>query len=100
MAQARVYHRDILMPHIDRLLSSREYPKTICPSEAPRALTASELRATGTSTWRDLMPEVRQLLWQMRQQGTVEILQKGLPVPDGIDLEDVKGPVRARKIHA
>lgn len=90
---------DILMPIIERLLSSREYPKTICPSEVPRALTGSQLKALGASEWRELMPQVREILWDMRQRGQVEILQKGSLVPDGIALEDLKGPIRARMTH-
>ncbi len=87
----------VLRPHIDRLLSSRDYPKTICPSEVPRALTAAEIKACGAADWRGLMPAVRDILWNMREKGDVEILQKGLLVPQGIELVDVKGPIRARK---
>ena len=89
--------KEILLPHLQRLLSSREYPKTICPSEVPRALTAAELEATRAVSWRDLMPAVREILWEMRQHGEVEVLQKGLLVPDQATLEDVRGPIRARK---
>ena len=98
MAEAEFHHRDVLRPHLDRLLSSRDYPKTICPSEVPRALTAAELRACGASDWRSLMPAVRDILWNMREKGEVEILQKGSLVPQGIELGDVKGPIRARKV--
>lgn len=97
MAEIGTNHRDILM-HTDRLLSSRDYPKTICPSEVARALTVAELKACGASDWRDLMPTVRGILWDMREKRKVEILQKGSPVPQGIDLGDVKGPIRARKV--
>lgn len=98
MAQVTFGQRDILKAQIDRLLSSREYPKTICPSEVPRALTAAELRACGASHWRSLMPAVRDILWNMRENGEVEILQKGSVVPEGIVLADIKGPIRARRI--
>lgn len=103
MVEEQLDHRGVggvLKPHIDSLLSSREYPKTICPSEVPRALTAAELRACGTSDWRGLMPAVRELLWNMQEKGEVEILQKGSLVPQGIELGDVKGPIRARKVSS
>lgn len=96
---SEAYSRDVLLPHVERLLSSREYPKTICPSEVPRALTAAEVKSTGSSTWRELMPEVRQILWAMRHRGEVEILQKGSLIPEEVRLEDLKGPIRARKAH-
>ena len=44
------------------------------------------------------MPEVREILWEMRQNGDVEILQKGSLLPEGLTLEDLKGPIRARKV--
>lgn len=97
MARAGSDHTDVLRSHVDRLLSSREYPKTICPSEVPRALTTAELRACGTSDWRSLMPAVRDILWNMREKGEVEILQKGSLLPQGIELGDINGPIRARK---
>lgn len=91
---------DILRPHIDRLLSCRDYPKTICPSEIPRALTPAELKACGTSDWRSLMPAVRHILWNMREKGEVEILQKGSLVPQDSEPAEIKGPIRARRISA
>lgn len=97
MAPQSASHEDILLPHLNRLLSSRDHPKTICPSEIPRALTAAELEALGVHAWRDLMPTVRQILWDMRRRGEVEILQRGIPVSDTAELQDVKGPMRARK---
>lgn len=100
MAEAESHHSDVLRPHVDRLLASRAYPKTICPSEVPRALTTTELRACSASGWRSLMPAVRHILWNMREDGEVEILQKGSLVPQGTELVNVKGPIRARKVKA
>ena len=87
---------EILKYHLDLLLSSRQYPKTICPSEVPRSLSALELHNCGASHWRDLMPDIRQILWEMRDRGEVEILQGGSPLSDEVSVEDVKGPIRAR----
>ena len=91
---------NIVKFHLNRLLSSRQHPKTICPSEVPRALSTLELRQIGVSDWRDLMPEVRTILWIMRDRGEVEILQKGVPLPDNLTIEDVVGPIRARRKKA
>ena len=81
---------------LESQLNSR-YPKTICPSEVARAFSASELKASGTTEWRDLMPHIREVLWEMRENGEAEILQKGEVIPDGVTLEDIKGPIRARR---
>lgn len=45
------------------------------------------------------MPEVRKVLWGMRDRGEVEILQKGSVISEEMRLEDLKGPIRARRIH-
>ena len=86
-----------LQAHLDQLLSSRAAPKTICPSEAARALSASELHSLGASDWRDLMPSARQFLFGMRDRGEVEIMQRGEVLSNDITLDNVKGPIRARK---
>lgn len=94
---ARVDRAAIIEHHLDRLLSTRQYPKTICPSEVARAFNTAELRDSGTSVWRDLMPDIRQKVWERRDRGEVEILQKGEVLPEDMALGDIKGPIRARK---
>lgn len=87
----------ILQSRINQLLATREYPKTICPSEVPRALTTNDLEELGASCWRDLMSDVRELVWQMRDRGEVEILQRGEVLGEEVGLEHVKGPIRVRR---
>ncbi|OSS51567.1 hypothetical protein B5807_03516 [Epicoccum nigrum] len=91
--------RDILSKHINRLLSTREFPKTICPSEVARALSSAELEALQAHDWRATMDDVRELVWEMREAGEVEVMQKG-QVLDVQSLVDVKGPIRVRKVQA
>ncbi len=90
---------EIIRCRLDELLCSRNHPKTICPSEVPRSLTASELEALGVTHWRDLMLKVREILYHMSQREEVEILQRGIVIPKGISLHDIKGPIRARKVQ-
>ena len=100
MASQSQTNDEIILRRINELLSSREYPKTICPSEVPRSLGKSELEALGVANWRSLMPKVREVLWAMRQRGEVEILQQGAPIlPGTMSLDDIKGPIRARKVQ-
>ena len=89
---------ELLQTRLGKLLAAREPPKTICPSEVPRSLSKSELDALNAAQWRDLMPAVRRLLWEMRDRGEVEILQKGAVLPPDVGLDEVKGPIRARRI--
>jgi hypothetical protein len=90
--------RAVIVQHAERLLNARDYPKTICPSEVARAFSAAELRTLGASEWRGAMDAVRQVVWDRRELGDVEVLQKG-EVVDVQSLEDVRGPIRVRKVH-
>jgi hypothetical protein len=93
--------RSILQPHLERLLDSREYPKTICPSEVARALTSQELSRAGFPTWRDAMSDIRTIVAEMRGREEVEVLQKGTVLEGdlGEGLENVVGPLRVRKVQ-
>lgn len=86
-----------LSKHLSDFLAKREPPKTFCPSEVARALTNSELESLGIGSWRDAMPAVRELVWQRRDRGECEVLQKGEVLGDQVGLEDVKGPIRVRR---
>jgi hypothetical protein len=90
--------KTLILTHAERLLDSRQYPKTICPSEIARALSAPELQSLGVSEWRDTMGAVRQVVWEKREAGEVEVMQKG-EVVDAESLEDIRGPIRARKVQ-
>ncbi|KAL8808773.1 MAG: hypothetical protein Q9200_004040 [Gallowayella weberi] len=79
-------------------LQTRQYPKTICPSEIPRAFSKAELTAMGFSDWRDMMAPVRAMLFDMRSKGQVQILQKGEVIPPTMTLEAIHGPIRARLV--
>jgi Protein of unknown function (DUF3253) len=86
-----------VLPHLNHLLDSRSFPKTICPSEAARALSTAELERTGADSWRDLMPAIRELSFQLRNQGELDILQRGEVLPESQTLEQTVGPIRLRK---
>lgn len=84
--------------HLCRLLRSREFPKTICPSEVARALSAKELEDNNVQSWRELMTPIRQHAFQLRDQGRLEILQKGNVLPVSQTMEATTGPIRLRRI--
>ncbi len=84
-------------PHLERLLSTREFPKTICPSEAARALSSDDIKEAGAETWRDFMPTIRSYAFELRDEGLIDILQKGNVLPPSQGLGETKGPIRLRK---
>jgi hypothetical protein len=90
--------KSIILSHASRLLSARQHPKTICPSEIARAFSAPELQALGALEWRDAMDAVRQVMWEKREAGEVEVMQKG-EIVDVERLEDIRGPIRVRNVQ-
>lgn len=81
--------------HLQHFLTTRHPPKTFCPSEVARALSTQELTDLGFETWRDAMPEVRRLVYDLRDEDGCEVLQKGEVInrPES----DVSGPIRVRR---
>lgn len=95
MTSTNIQLPDVVLHHLTTLLSTRQHPKTLCPSEVARSLTPTELRSADVSTWRDLMPDIRSYCFQLRDEGSIEILQRGEMVTEPID--EVRGPIRIRK---
>lgn len=74
-----------LVASIRELLAARDAGKTICPSEAARAV--------GGEDWRDLMQPARDAARELVGLGEVEVMQKGAVV----DVTTARGPVRIRR---
>lgn len=72
------------------LLAQRDAGKTICPSDAARAVGAEQGTEHG---WRDLMEPARQAAQRLVEAGEVEVTQRG----EVVDLPTARGPVRIRK---
>ncbi len=72
---------------IVELLEQRDPGKTICPSDAARALG-------GDDGFRPLMDVVRDAAGELVEEGRIEVTQHGEPV----DLKSAKGPIRLRAV--
>jgi len=79
---------DRLEAEILRLLRERGAGKTICPSEAARAVAGSEDRAC----WEPLMEGARSAARRLVAKGVIVITQGGHVV----DASTAKGPIRLR----
>jgi hypothetical protein len=72
---------------IDRLLEQRDPGRTICPSEAARALAED---------WRPLMDDVRETAYAMADAGRLEVTQSG----EVVDGRTARGAIRLRRPQA
>jgi hypothetical protein len=68
---------------IASLLTQRQPPATLCPSEAARKLAPDD--------WRPLMPRVREVAMAMASEGHLEIRQGGRRVKPA---DPLRGPIR------
>jgi hypothetical protein len=64
------------------LIEQRDEGKTICPSEAARAV--------GGRDWRALMPAAREAAARLADAGRIHVTQKGSEV----DARSARGPIR------
>jgi hypothetical protein len=76
------------------LLEDRAATATICPSEAARAVAASD-EGSGADEWRALMEPARRAARRLVDAGEVEIVQGGRVV----DPSTAKGPIRVRRLR-
>lgn len=80
----RRFSRADLEAKILALLEKRGPGRTICPSEAARALAPSD--------WRPLMQPIRDQAAAMADEGRLEVTQKG----DVVDPRTARGAIRLR----
>lgn len=87
---------EMLRSEILDMVSKRDFPKTCCPSEVARALTAEELKQLDCKDWRAAMEPIRQEAYLLYAEKVIHVTQKGEEV--GVDkLAEIKGPIRLRK---
>ena len=68
------------------LLAQRGPGRTICPSEAARAVAGQH------GDWRSLMDDVRAAAFVLADRGTVDVTRGG----EIVDGRDARGPIRLR----
>ncbi len=83
---------DPIAQQIFDLLAARGPGKSICPSEAARAMQAAHGKASAPSdAWRRYLAPVRQQALHLARRGEILILRKGKPVDPQ---KPVKGVIR------
>ena len=76
--------QQVISQKIMELLDKQSEGKTICPSDAARALDPK--------SFRKLMAAVRDAAQALVEQERIEVTQRG----EIVDIRDVRGPVRLR----
>ena len=84
-----------LEARILELLDQRGEGKTICPSDAARAVHGEARGGSPDDGWRDLMEPVRRAARRLVAQGKVVVTQGG----EVVDPETARGPIRLRRVR-
>ena len=82
-----------LEARILQLLDERGEGKTICPSDAARAVYGEGRSGSPDDGWRDLMEPVRRAARRLVAEGQVVVTQGG----EVVDPETARGPTRLRR---
>ena len=75
-----------IQDEILHLLHARAVTSSICPSDAARAIGTTEKQ------WRELMPQVRRVAYEMAARGEIEVTQRGVVVKS----DEARGAIRLR----
>lgn len=89
--------------HFSTLLDNTEPPDSFKISEVAQMLSPSELAALGYETWREAIPGIIELAFELREFDDLDIIVKGRLAPDDATAEEVRGmegPVRIRRRDA
>jgi len=78
-------------------LDHTEPPQVFKASEVAQSLSEKQLTRLGYEGWRDAIPAIRELAWELRELGYCEILFRGRVLGMDVDLYEVEGPVRFRR---
>ena len=90
-------HDPTLRARFITLLDNTDPPASFKASEVAQSLSVMELRKLGYDKWDEALPAVKELAWELRAFGDVEILKGGRIIPMDVDAWEVEGGVRIRR---
>lgn len=79
-------------------LDHTDPPATFRAAHVAQELTHNELKAMGYEDWKDALPAVVELAFELREAGYLEILKGGKVLGDDVSALDIEGSVRIRRV--
>ncbi|KAK4963426.1 hypothetical protein LTR10_001055 [Elasticomyces elasticus] len=92
-------HDTALRAHFLALLDNVEPPAVFRPSDVAQLIKQKELDNMGYKEWKEAIPAIRELAFELRALDYCEVLHRGVVLGDDIDLLDVEGPIRIRRVE-
>ena len=79
-------------------LDHTDPPASFKASEVSQELTTPELKLMGYETWKDVLPAVVELAFELREAGYCEILKGGKVLGEDVGPYEIEGSVRIRRV--
>ena len=79
-------------------LDHTDPPETFRAAQVAQELSYNELQAMGYEVWKDALPAVVELAFELREAGYCEILKGGKVLGDDVGPYEIEGSVRIRRI--
>ena len=90
-------HVPALRQRFTHFLDHYEPPASFKASEVAQDLTVKELQSMGYETWKEVMPAVIELAFELRAFGYCEILKGGKVVGEDVNAYEIEGGIRIRR---
>lgn len=78
-------------------LDHTDPPASFKASEVAQQLSYNELVAMGYESWRDALPAVIELAFELREEGSCELIKGGKVLGEDVQSYDVPGGIRIRR---
>ena len=86
-----------ILHRFHHFLDHTDPPASFKASEVAQELSHNELIALGYETWKDAVPAVIELAFELREEGTCELIKGGQVLGEDVEVYDVGGAVRIRR---
>ena len=97
MKSTDAMHQACVQNRWSHFLHSTEPPNTFRAAEVAQELTYNELRTLGYMEWKEVLPAIIELAFEMRAMGYCEILKGGKVLGDDVGQYEIEGGIRIRR---
>ena len=88
---------ETILQRFHQFLDHTDPPASFKASQVAQELSYNELRALGYENWKEALPAVVELAFELRETGDCELLKGGQVLGDDVEVYDVGTAIRIRR---